>query len=186
VSDKLEHLSTQVGKAGKAASPPLHLWHPPLSGDMDILIRRDGSWLHEGSPIRRQSLVRLFASILRREEDGDYYLVTPVEKWRIRVEFLPLVVVDFDLRNPATNAQELIVVTNTERCYSVSEQYPLFIATDPNRGQGGQPDRIPAVALEHGLAALFNRATWYRLAELCEESDQGPGLFSRGHFYPAQ
>jgi hypothetical protein len=153
---------------------------------MDIVIRRNGSWLHEGSPIRRQSLVRLFASILRREEDGEYYLVTPVEKWRIRVEFLPLVIVDFDLKNPGTKAQELLIVTNTDRRYTVSEEFPLFIATDPTPGQGGHAERIPAVALEHGLAALFNRAAWYRLVEFCEESEQGPGLFSRGHFYPVQ
>ena len=103
-SDKLEHLSQQL-EAGKSVSnPPLHLWQPELSGTIDIVIRRDGSWIHEGTQIKRFALVRIFASILRREEDGEYYLVTPVEKWRLRVECLPLVIVDFELLAAGTTA----------------------------------------------------------------------------------
>lgn len=68
--------------------PPVHLWHPPHCGDIDILIRADGVWMHEGSPIGRAELVRLFSTILRLDPDG-YHLVTPAEKLRIRVEDLP-------------------------------------------------------------------------------------------------
>ena len=89
MADALEELEKQV-KRRNFDSPPLHLWHPALSGDIPIRIAADGRWYHDGTVIRRESLVRLFASILRREEDGHYYLVTPAEKWRISVELHPL------------------------------------------------------------------------------------------------
>ncbi len=162
-------------EAGKdVANPPLHLWHPPLSGDIDIQIHADGSWFHEGGEIKRQPLVNLFASILRREEDGAYYLVTPVEKWRIQVEFLPLVIIDFELEQAGGKGQVLVVKTNTDKHYTVDAEQPLFLP---------EGSAIPAVKLPHGLAAAFNRASWYRLAELCEESDQGFVLLSSRAFY---
>jgi hypothetical protein len=167
-------LSDQLEAGKDASNPPIHLWHPPLSGDIDIVIRADGSWLHEGGLIKRQPLVNLFASILRREEDGDYYLVTPVEKWRIRVESLPLVIIDFDMQQSAGGEQVLVVHTNTGRHFPVDAEHPLFLP----EGSG-----IPAVKLDHGLAAGFNRAAWYRLAELCEETDEGFVLQSAGARY---
>lgn len=178
--DPLDKLSAQIPGAGRRSSgPPLHLWHPRLSGDIDIVIHRDGSWTHEGTPIRRQALVRLFASILRREGDGDYYLVTPVEKWRIRVEGLPLQLVDFDLEAVGTERQFLRVTSNVGRSYAVGRDYPLFFP------DGGETD-IPAVALDHGLAAQFNRAAWYRLVAAAEERDGVPGITSEGLFFPLQ
>ena len=181
MSDKLEELSKQFEGNKDPTNPPVHLWHPPLSGDIDILILTDGTWLHEGRPIERASLVRLFASILRREEDGDYYLVTPVEKWRLRVECLPLVIVDFSLQEAGTEQQTLRVNTNTGREFEVGEAHPLFIpaADSVEDSVAG----VPAVALDNGLAALFSRAAWYRLVELGEQTEQGFGLLSQGHFY---
>ena len=93
---QLEDIEDQVRSRRDFDTPPLHLWQPDLSGDIDIEIRADGSWWHDGAPIQRESIVRLFASILRREDDGEYYLVTPVEKWRIRVQAHALVVTDVD------------------------------------------------------------------------------------------
>lgn len=90
--DRLESILAQ-----QPQRPPLDRWQPALCGDIDIVIDRQGCWFHQGQPIKRQSLVNLFASILRREQDGDYYLVTPVEKWRIRVEDAALIVVDMDV-----------------------------------------------------------------------------------------
>ena len=119
-------------------------------------------------------MVNLFASILRREKDGAYYLVTPVEKWRIQVEFLPLVIIDFEVQQPGEEGQVLVVTTNTGRHYTVDAEHPLFL---PNGSA------IPAVKLPHGLAAAFNRAAWYRLAELCEESEQGFVLLSSSERY---
>ena len=80
---ELENIEKQLTGGRNYDAPPLHLWHPELSGDIDIHITSDGSWYHEGAKITREAIVRLFASILRREEDGEYYLVTPGEKWRI-------------------------------------------------------------------------------------------------------
>src|SRR5690606_29155449 len=82
----LDSISAQVSaQDAPKGLPPVDKWNPPLSGDLDMQIRRDGSWWYQGTPIERPALVRLFASILKREGD-DYFLVTPVEKWRIRVD----------------------------------------------------------------------------------------------------
>ncbi len=174
--EQLDAISGQLEGRKNPGRPPLHLWHPELSGDIDIVIERDGRWIHEGRPIERTPLVRLFASILRREDDGEYYLVTPVEKWRLRVECLPLVVTDFDVEGTGASA-DLRLTLNTGRELTVDEQHPLFLPEVAGAGD------IPAVALEHGLAALFNRASWYRLAELCEEREQGAGVWSAGRFW---
>ena len=177
-NDDLERLGRTVPEPG-SSSPPLHLWQPELSGDIDIVIHRDGSWSHEGSPIRRESLVKLFASILRREGDGHYYLVTPVEKWRIRVEGLPLQVVDFD-RVPAPDGeQQFDVLTNTGHRYRVGRDYPLFFAEIEGR-------HLPAIGLDYGLAAQINRAAWYRLVEASELRDGVAGIRSGGLFFPLQ
>ncbi len=177
VDDKLQALSGQLPGRKNLSQPPLHLWHPDLSGDIDILIKRDGSWIHEGHPILRPELVRLFASIMRREDDGDYYLVTPVEKWRLRVECLPLVVTDFEIESGESGKQVLTVALNTGQQVVVDDEHHL-IMPELEEAEG-----IPAIALQHGLSALFNRAAWYRLAELCEESEQGPGIWSSGRFW---
>ncbi|MDH3992645.1 MAG: DUF1285 domain-containing protein, partial [Gammaproteobacteria bacterium] len=95
---QLKSLEQNIRGKRNFDKPPLHLWQPPLSGDIDIRIAADGSWYHEGGRVERESLVRLFASILRREDDGEYYLVTPAEKWRIQVELHPLMVTDITVR----------------------------------------------------------------------------------------
>jgi hypothetical protein len=179
MTDTLDKLSDQISKGeGKnLQQPPLHLWNPDLSGDIDIIIKRDGNWIHEGRPIVRETLVRLFASILRREDDGEYYLVTPVEKWRLQVECLPLLVIDFELGGLGEASQALRVILNTGREYTVSGEHPLYLP------QLDSVEAIPAVKLDYGLAALFSRAAWYRLAELCEEKAGVPGIFSAGRFF---
>ncbi len=182
--EPLERISEQLGgenaERKNPGSPPLHLWHPELSGDIDILIRRDGSWWHEGEPIRRASLVRLFASILRREADGEYYLVTPVEKWRIQVEDLPLQVVDFDAGESGDTGRFITVITNTGQRYLLGRDYPLFLPETGSEEEGS----IPAVGLDHGLSAGFSRAAWYRLVEAAEHRDGCTGVESDGLFFP--
>ncbi|MCX2981359.1 DUF1285 domain-containing protein [Halieaceae bacterium IMCC14734] len=157
-------------------SPPLHLWNPELSGDIDITIKRDGQWVHEGTIIERQSLVRLFASILRREDDGEYYLVTPAEKWRLKVDALPLLVTDFEIAESA-GGQELTVTLNTDRRYLIDAAHPLYLP----RLEGMED--IPAVQIDHGLGAVFSRAAWYRLVNACEENDSGIGISSCGTYF---
>lgn len=144
---------------GQRGKPPLHKWQPELSGDIDIEIRADGRWFHEGAEIRRHELVKLFASILRREEDGDYYLVTPVEKWRIRVVDQPLLIVD------AEQAEDrLALKTNTDDWLVLGPDHRLTVATD---SATGEPD--PTVGLAHGLRAKVARPVFYRLVESADE-----------------
>jgi len=172
--DELESLAAQVKGRRNFDSPPLHLWQPALSGDIPIHISADGSWYHDGGLIRRESLVRLFASILRREEDGHYYLVTPGEKWRITVELHPLIVTDVDPREEG-GSTVLWVTLNTGKTYPVGTEHALFL--EPSLGD------IPCVRLPHGLTALFSRPAWYRLAELAEEHDGVPSVTSSGQIF---
>ena len=153
-------------------SPPLHLWHPPLSGDIAIRIESDGVWYHEGRKIEREPLVRLFASILRREEDGDYYLVTPTEKWRIEVVLHPLLVTDFD-RAGSVGQSVLLATLNTLRQVEVSEKFPLYL--DPDAGN------VAVLSLPHGLSALSTRAAWYRLIEMAE-TENSIAILRSGNF----
>jgi hypothetical protein len=155
----IDTLADKVRGEKSPNDPPLHLWNPEVSGDIDIEIRADGTWWHEGGQIERESLVRLFASILRRESDGEYYLVTPFEKWRIKVALHPLLVTDVE-REVSEGKEELTATLNTGRQYTIGESIPLFL--EPAR------ESAAAIELPNGLTALFTRAAWYRLAEMAE------------------
>ena len=146
------------------SEPPLHLWQPSLSGDIDIVIKANGDWYHEGTLFQRQSLVNLFASILRKEEDGEYYLVTPVEKWRIRVEGKPLLVVDVDFVGLSQEEQKIIATTNTGKRIELGDDHPLVVAIDKNSGAID-----PYVLLDNGLTAKISRSVFYRIAEQAVE-----------------
>lgn len=157
---------------GQDAQPPIHLWHPQLSGDIDIIIRANGDWYHEGGLIQRPQLVKLFASILRRENDGDYYLVTPVEKWRLQVEDAPLLIIAMEVNALATQQQAVIFTSNTGRLYSLGEQYPLVVEYAE---QGGEP--APYLELDNCLRAKLSRAVFYELVGLADS--QGSELVVR-------
>jgi uncharacterized protein len=168
----IDSLTAQFGTRRDYDSPPLHLWHPPLSGDIAICINAQGTWFHDGGKIKRESLVRLFASILRRETDGEYYLVTPGEKWRIEVEAHPLLVIDINAMEVA-DIPFLEATLNTGQRILVSEQYPLFL--DPLLGD------LAVLSLSHGLTALFTRAAWYRLMDVATVQD-GIAVLRSGKF----
>ncbi|KAA1193136.1 DUF1285 domain-containing protein [Pseudohalioglobus sediminis] len=155
MATNIEGIAAQVEGGRNFDSPPLERWHPPLSGDIAIRITADGTWYHDGDPIRRESLRNLFASILRREQDGEYYLVTPVEKWRIEVELHPLIVVDVE---QAGDSLELTL--NTGKRVAVGQEHPLFLES--------RLDNVAAVELWHGLCAVFSRSAWYRLVEMAD------------------
>jgi hypothetical protein len=158
---QLGDIESKIVKQRNFESPPLDQWDPPLSGDISIRIARDGTWYHDGGEIRRESLVRLFASILRREEDGEYYLVTPAEKWRIEVELHPFLVNDIELVD-VSDGQVLRATLNTGKQVSIGAGYPLFL--EPTVGN------VAALSLDHGLTALFSRASWYRLVAMSSEA----------------
>ena len=161
---------------------PVHLWDPPFCGDMDMVIAKDGTWIHEGKPIRRTALVELFASLLKIGEDGDYYLVTPVEKVRIKVEDCPFVALDMDVEGEGSR-QNLTFTTNTGEEVAAGEEHLLTIKVDPD---SGEPH--PSIIVRNGLDALINRAVFYRLIDLAvsEEAESGQsvmGIWSGGQFF---
>jgi hypothetical protein len=151
--------SIQVASINGRQPAPLHLWNPNFCGDVDMAISADGTWYHEGMPIKRAELWQLFAGILRREDDGDYFLVTPVEKCRVSVALHPLIINDFE-QSVSDGEPELIAVLNAGGRCVVSDQYPLRLEPRANGAA--------YVTLPHGLSALCSRPAWYRLAELAD------------------
>lgn len=169
-----------VQQAAKKGPPPVHLWNPPFCGDIDMRIARDGTWFHEGSPIGRAPMVKLFSSILRREGD-EYFLVTPVEKVRIRVDDAPMIAVDFEVDGEGA-AQRLRFFTKTEDEVLANADNPIRVMFGPD----GEPS--PYVHVRAGLEALIDRKSFYRLIELGGHAPyQGEswfGLWSDGCFFP--
>ncbi len=152
----------QAHLKNQPSAPPIEGWHPELSGDIDIVIKADGRWIHEGGEIKRHELVKLFASILRREDDGEYYLVTPVEKWRVQVEDLPLLIIDFEIEE-GSGPRRLIFKTNVDTWFELGGRHPISIDTGED---GSEPQ--PSVLTRHGLAARVSRACFYRLVDIAE------------------
>jgi hypothetical protein len=156
--------------------PPLDAWHPELSGDIDIRIDSRGEWYHEGVRFQRQSLVNLFASILRRENDGEYYLVTPVEKWRISVDDAPLLAVDMELSGADKASQDLQFRLNTDELVPLNSAHPLQLFTTGD-------DLRPYLQLDHGLRAKLTTALFYRLVNIAEQRDDELGVTSDGVWF---
>jgi hypothetical protein len=161
---------------GGTALPPVHLWNPPLSGDIDIRIAADGRWYHEGTAFERAALVKLFASILKREGEA-HFLVTPVEKWRIRVDNTPFVAVDCEVLGEGRE-QQLVFVTNLGERVHCNVVHPLQL-----RVQGAEPQ--PVVDVRNGLLARVARSVFYRLVDsgVVVASAGGAGLWSGGEFF---
>ncbi|WP_291536398.1 DUF1285 domain-containing protein [Brevundimonas sp.] len=140
--------------------PPVHLWNPDHCGEIDIVIRRDGVWMHEGSPIARKELVRLFSTVLRKDPDG-YHLVTPVEKLRIRVEDLPFRAVSL-----GREGDDLIFVTDVGDEVRAGPDDPIMVQTDPITGEPA-----PRIHVRRDLWARIARPVFYQLVEMAEEVD---------------
>lgn len=141
--------------------PPVNEWDPPFCGDLDLRIARDGSWHYLGSPIGRQALVRLFATVLRRDADGEFYLVTPVEKVRIRVEDAPFIAVAVEVEVEGDAEQRrLTFVTNVGDRVTADAAHPLRVELRAD----GTP--APYVRVRDRLDALVARSVYFELAEL--------------------
>ncbi len=181
MSQKPEAIAKQIEQGGKSGSkPPIDKWHPELSGDIDIVVSRDGKWLYQGRPIPREAIVRLFSTILRREEDGHFYLVTPVEKWRIQVEDTPLLAHTLEVSGEGRD-QMLSVTTNVGETLPVDETHPLVVSTYPETGEPR-----PVIKMPHGLEARLVTAAYYELADLvvpARDGDDSLGVWSHGNFY---
>lgn len=161
---------------------PVHLWNPPLSGEMDMQIARDGTWYHEGDPIGRKALVQLFAGILRLDEDGRYYLVSPVERWAIKVEDAPFVATQLQVEGQGEQ-QNLVFTTNLQDSFSAGPEHPIHVVVD---AQTQEPS--PYVLVRTNLEALINRNLYYELVELAVEREHNGktclGVWSQDCFFP--
>lgn len=177
----LEALVARAKHAGEGL-PPVEKWDPEFCGDLDIQIKRDGTWFYMGTPIGRQPLVRLFSTVLRKDEDGKTYLVTPVEKVGITVEDAPFVAVEMNATGKG-NDQVLTFRTNVGDLVECGEENPLRFDII------GKTDQLKPYVLVRGrLEALLARPVMYELISHGEEIDvDGETMFvlrSKGEVYP--
>jgi len=151
------------GKEGKSL-PPVHLWNPDYCGDIDMVIKADGSWWHEGTRIGREKLVRLFSTILRKDDDGQTYLVTPYEKIIVTVEDAPFLAIRVDRAGEPGPDQRLVFTTNVGDFALAGADLPLRVETDPK----------------------LTRPTFYELADMAVDNPDGSdtmGVWSKGQFF---
>ncbi len=176
VTPSAEGLAASIKATKTRGLPPVETWNPPFCGDIDMEIRRDGTWFYEGTPIGRPGLVKLFASILIREGD-DYFLVTPVEKVGIKVVDAPFIAVDFE-SSGVGEAQRLTFTTNLEDITVAGPETPLRFVRD---AETGEPS--PYVRVRRNLEALIDRKSFYRLVDLGVHKDGWFGVWSGGAFF---
>lgn len=177
-SKGLESLAAQIGRQ---QTPPVERWNPPYCGDLDMRIAADGTWFYLGTPIGRPALVRLFASVLKREE-GRHYLVTPVEKVGIKVDDAPFMAVEMEVERRGPE-RVLVFRTNVDDVVRCDAEHPLRF--EPETGTGGIK---PYLHVRRELWAKVTRALFFDLVELGEVREQdGARLFgvrSAGVFFP--
>ena len=162
--------------------PPVDRWNPSHCGHSEMRIARDGTWYHQGAPIRRPAMVRLFSTILRREPDGRHVLVTPVEKLDIDVEDAPFVAVEMK-REGEGAAMRLAFRLNTGDIVVAGPDHPLRLAVRENGGADGGEAR-PYLVVRGGLLALLVRPVYYELAEIALSNGSAPaGVWSDGAFF---
>lgn len=177
----LEALVSRAGGAGKGL-PPVDKWNPEFCGDLDMEIKADGTWFYLGTPIGRHALVKLFSSVLRKDDDGKTYLVTPVERVGIRIEDAHFVAVEMNASEKA-GEQVLTFRTNVDDVVEVGPENPLrFEIAEENDGVK------PYVLVRGRLEALLARPVMYELVAHGEEIDvEGKKMFavrSKGEVYP--
>jgi hypothetical protein len=171
-----ETLRAPPGAARAGARQPIDCGH------FDIRIARDGTWYYRDSPIARMPLVRLFSTVLRRDEQGGYWLVTPAERGRITVDDAPFIAVEL-ARHGAGPSQELIFRTNIDDSVAAGRDHPLRVVNDPATGEPN-----PYILVRNGLEARLSRPVFYELVELGQEERVGDatlyGVWSKGEFFP--
>lgn len=148
--------------------PPVDLWHPEKTGDMDLRIDREGRWFHESVEIKRSSIVKLFSSLLKTE-DGEYFLLTPTEKWQIQVDIAPFFIIDAR-RTMRQGVQAISVTTNTGEEVLLGRDNPLIIDSKPP-----EEPLLPLVHIRDKLNALASRAVYYQLIDWGRELHSSDG-----------
>ena len=163
-TEGLEALASNARREGSKGLPPVHLWDPPFCGDLDMRIATDGTWYYLKTPIGRPALVKLFASVLKREGDR-YFLVTPVEKCGITVDDAPFMAVEMRFEE-AASGRVLHFRTNVDDWVACGPEHRLRFEPEPATG-----GLKPYLHVRRGLWAKVTRALFYDLVELGEERD---------------
>ena len=170
----LEHIARLVSATAPA---PVERWNPPYCGDIGLEIRSDGTWFHQGRPITRPALVRLFATVLRKDDDGKTYLVTPAEKIDVKVGDAPFLAVE--LRTEGQGASlNLFLRTNLDDWVRVDPEHPLRFTAEPAGGLK------PYVRIRGRLEARLVRPVYLELAALISAESEPPGIWSGGVWWP--
>ena len=159
--------------------PPVDQWNPRRCGHSEMRIARDGTWYHQGSPIRRPQMVRLFSTVLRREPDGRHMLVTPVEKLEIDVDSTAFRAVE--MRSEGEGRERRIAFRlDSGDAVILGPAHPLALVE-------GEHGPSPRLLVRHGLEAELTRPVYYELAEIAlAEGRQPPGVWSEGEFFPLE
>jgi len=159
--------------------PPVEQWDPKESGDSEMRIAADGTWYHQGSPIKRPAMVRAFSTLLRREEKGDYCLVTPYQKLRIEIEDAPFVVVEMENEGNG-ESRKMAFRLNTDHLVIADAEHKLRFPKSATSPQ-------PYLHVRGRLEAVVARTVYYELAEFALADDANPfGLWSGGAFFPIE
>ena len=153
----LSFLNKNENASGKL--PPVEDWHPENCGEMDLVILANGEWRHEGTPIGRKKLVRLFSTVLRKDDD-QYFLVTPVEKIAIQVEWQPFVIVDYEIVKQE-GSDVYVFVDNCDNQMVLTELQQLAYSTF-------EQQELPIIKVRRNLYASFSRSCYYRLIEAAQ------------------
>lgn len=177
----LGQILTELEKNSDGQSlPPVEKWNPDFCGDMELVIKRDGSWHYQGSPIGRQRLVKLFSTVLKKEDDK-YFLVTPVEKLGIRVEDAPFLVIRMQVKDTADGP----LITFEDNCDNqiiLTKDNPIWVEHDSKTGEPS-----PYIMVRRNLHALIHRNVFYELVERAEErvidEQKHLGVISAGAFF---
>lgn len=161
--------------AAERKLPPVEKWNPTHCGHSGMRIARDGTWFHEGSPIGRKEMVRLFSTVLRREPDGSHVLVTPVEKLDIDVEDAPFIATEVQIQGEG-EARQIAFSLNTGDLVLLDAEHPLIVRTD-------ESGPLPYVIVRGGMEARIGRSVYYELANIAIGED-AEGVWSHGRFFP--
>jgi uncharacterized protein len=171
------HSLAEVAKAlAERRLPPVDQWNPAHCGHSDMRIARDGTWYHQGEPIRRPEMVRLFSTILRKEANGSHVLVTPAEKLTIEVELAAFVATAMTSEDEGRDRRIAFALNSGDA-----------VILGPGNSLTFSPAGVPLVTVRGGLQASLARPVYYELADLAlAEDPERPGVWSEGRFFPLQ
>ena len=172
-------LAELAKRIGERTAPPVDRWHPTHCGTSEMRIARDGTWYHQGSPIGREAMVRLFSTVLRREPDGSHVLVTPAEKLSILVEATAFRALTMTMEDSGEQRRIGFGLDSGDAVIA-GPDHPLTVIDTPDGPS-------PRLAVRHGLEAELARPLYYELAEIAlAEGHEPPGIWSNGAFFPLE